>query len=128
MRLLLTRVGDFHEWVVTIAFYQGLHLVEDLFVRHDGSHNSSHTDRNARVMKEFPDIWKYYGHLYKESLKARYLDGISNNQTYAAHMVPKNVEAKIINGWLLRLREEIIKALRVAPTATAPVPSKPSKP
>ena len=77
-----TSPDDFASWVVTVAFYKALHLVEGIFYM-DGMlsqekrpfHSKDHKERNQRLkdIKKFGHIWKNYRPLFEASMVARYL-------------------------------------------------------
>jgi hypothetical protein len=61
----------FPDWVVTVAFYKALHLVEMLFAVH-GKHSDNHRDRHDSLKRNFKQIWRHYLPLYTLSRRARY--------------------------------------------------------
>ena len=65
---------DFAHWVIAVAFYKALHLVEAIFYT-DGFHSTDHRERNQRLkdVKKFGHIWKHYRPLFEASMVARYL-------------------------------------------------------
>ena len=70
----------FAPWVITIAFYKALHLVEcilyvDGFLdRRKPFHSQNHTERNDTLrQRKYAKLWKHYYALYNASMTARYL-------------------------------------------------------
>jgi hypothetical protein len=61
----------FPDWVVTVAFYKALHLVEMVFAC-KGKHSSNHRNRHDVLKTSFQDIWRHYLPLYSLSRRARY--------------------------------------------------------
>ena len=61
----------FPDWVVTVAFYKAVHLVEGLLVR-KGRGTSNHGQRNSVLRRQFPGVWREYRPLYNQSRVARY--------------------------------------------------------
>ena len=62
------------DWVVTVAFYVAVHLVEAYFDRKYSVHSPSHTERSRDFtsMVELKPIYGDYSDLYNLSLKSRY--------------------------------------------------------
>lgn len=83
---MMSRVDDFPQWVVTIAFYKAMHIVEAMFAAdpqaqlHD---TSNHEDRNRQLKTtdRYQHIWKHYRALWNDSLIARYLSEESFDST-----------------------------------------------
>jgi hypothetical protein len=44
------------EWMVTVAFYKAVHLVEAVFAR-EGVHSQGHVDRNTRLQDYHEKLW-----------------------------------------------------------------------
>jgi len=75
------RFVEFAPWVISVAFYKALHLVEGiLFI--DGIHSrerrpihsQDHTERkNILRRNRYANLWKHYRPLYEASMVARYL-------------------------------------------------------
>lgn len=74
LKVMLPRINDHPEWVITMAFYTAVHFVEASRANR-GAHSSSHADRNAYVKTEISlrSIKTLYDKLYTASLVARYL-------------------------------------------------------
>jgi hypothetical protein len=72
---LIPQVGQFPEWVVTVAFYKAVQLVEGLlFTDHPDKHSYSHEIRGDILKRHrYQNINKHYRPLYEASLVARYL-------------------------------------------------------
>jgi hypothetical protein len=62
----------FPEWVVTVAFYKAVHLIEMVFAHDSRKPGGSHGRRNQVLKRHYPDIWKQYRPLYTFSRMARY--------------------------------------------------------
>lgn len=68
------------DWIVTVAFYSALHIVDTvLFYTQEGyqRHGQSH-DKREKIIKNdhrFDKIWDCYRPLLNESIIARYLQG-----------------------------------------------------
>lgn len=85
-RLAKQLLGDltYKEWVVTVAFYSGLHYVEAalnqvLSIVHSETsipkdyQGGLHDWREDLVFQHFPSAWKSYRKLRAQSIVARYL-------------------------------------------------------
>ena len=73
----------FAPWVVTVAFYKALHLVECIlyvdghFDRHIPPHSHNHAERhNILRHRKYAKLWNHYYALYTASMTARYLADI----------------------------------------------------
>lgn len=77
--------SQFPDWVVTVAFYRAVHLVEMLFARDNRPAGGSHIGRNQVLKRHYPDVWREYRPLYDLSRKARYwcMAITPQNMTYA---------------------------------------------
>lgn len=72
---LLLQTCDLNpDWVVTVAFYKAVHLVEALFKQIEDFDSCDHYERNAKLKKSYPKIWKLYSSLWMASCVARYLE------------------------------------------------------
>ncbi len=123
LRHLLPQLSLFHEWIVITAFYEAVHLVEEMFA-HQGIDSHNHESRNDRLKEGYPEIFRSFSPLYMESRVARYMEGLSPQKTYAARMLPQNVKSKVVDGWLEDVRREVNKHLPQAPAQQAPPPPK----
>ena len=64
------------QWVVTIAFYKALHIIEAVFAADKKSpirHADDHAQRNDVLRREprYSHLWKHYRPLWNDSLIAR---------------------------------------------------------
>ena len=86
------------EWVIIVAFYTAVHLVEAHFARAN-LHWRRHEDRNRQVERQFPEISTDYMLLYKESRKARYdcLPVTSAQASRAVHNFYEPVRIRLCN-------------------------------
>lgn len=80
--------GDDHlPWVVTVAFYKALHIVEAVFAadRHSPMpHTDDHKVRNRllKTTNRYAQLWRMYRPLWDASLVARYLRVDDNSPSY----------------------------------------------
>jgi len=98
------RSDEFADWQATAAFYCALHLVEMLFARSDG-HSLGHRDRNLRLKRHHPQLWRHYRPLYSFSLYARYETRPVSAAVVRTELIDKR----------LRLLEHAISAEPTAP-------------
>jgi hypothetical protein len=78
LQYLLLRIEDYPQWVVTVAFYKALHIVEAMFAADRKStkkDTDNHETRNRLLKTErrYQKIWGHYRVLWNDSLVARYL-------------------------------------------------------
>ena len=99
------------QWVVTVAFYKALHIVEAVFAADKNSpirHADDHAQRNDVLRREnrYRHLWKHYRPLWNDSLIARYLQGNSDTDTYcgfADYMTLADVEKTHLNHHLVQI-------------------------
>ena len=105
------RVDDFPQWVVTIAFYKALHIVEAVFAgdpKSTQAHTDDHHSRN-RVLKRdrrYEKLWRHYRPLYNDSLIARYLRDNDNQPTFdvfSQYLNPDDVRKKHLDHNLVQI-------------------------
>ncbi len=63
---------SFADWVIVVAFYRAVHLVERLFVGLGLQNAHSHESRNARLKRDFGAIHRAFHPIYNVSMYARY--------------------------------------------------------
>lgn len=117
LNYLRERIEDHPQWVVTVAFYKALHIVEALFAADAAAsekHSDDHSARN-RILKRTPryeKIWRHYRPLFNDSLIARYLreddDPTGQHNVFSLYLPPDKVEATHINHNL----RQILKSAR----------------
>ena len=72
---LLPDASQFSAWIVTVAFYKAVHVVEAAFAHHMRRHSTSHDNREKTLKTPaYANIWRNYSHLYTASRIARYLE------------------------------------------------------
>lgn len=107
LEFMMARVDEFPQWVVTIAFYKAVHIVEAMFAAdpnaplHD---TASHEDRNRQLktIGRYQHIWKHYRALWNDSLIARYLseESFDSNKApfqFSMYLPPKKVIEQHVN-------------------------------
>lgn len=65
-------LDDHPDWVVVVAFYTALHVVDQLRAALGHGHSRGHTDRRAYIQQHHPKIHLHYHTLENGSLLARY--------------------------------------------------------
>lgn len=99
------------QWVVTVAFYKALHIVEAVFIADKKSpikHADDHSQRNDVLKRHnrYQHLWKHYRPLWNDSLIARYLQGNKEVDTYcgfADYMSLSEVEKKHLDHHLVQI-------------------------
>lgn len=102
---LKERFEDFPEWVVTVAFYRALHIVEAVFYDDDESsvdHTDQHSTRNRHLKqtRRYQNLWRHYRPLYNDSMVARYLQGHADDdivEVFSSYLSTKDIEDKHLN-------------------------------
>lgn len=110
----LCRDGENHApWIVTVAFYKALHVIEAVFAA-DSKTTTFHTDdhkvrnRLLRTTRRYQQLWKMYSPLWQASLIARYLRENENAPTYevfAAYLPRKDIDSKVLGHYLAQLEK-----------------------
>ncbi len=110
------RKDDEHlPWVVAIAFYKALHLVEALLAGDPQSptrHTDDHKTRNRllKTTNRYRNIWMAYRPLYEASLIARYLREDANAPTYdvfSSYMPKAVVESRVLGHYLIQIEKSV---------------------
>jgi len=83
MLCLHEAVDDHPEWVVTIAFYKAVHIVQAVFSKSNKSCHD-HKTRHSILKRSYPDIWKQYRPLWIGSTIARYLHDNTSGTPYTS--------------------------------------------
>lgn len=78
---------DHPDWVVTVAFYTALHVVDQLRAALGHGHSRGHTDRRAYIQQHHPKIHPHYHILENGSLLARY----ESNSDFFARYQPQEI-------------------------------------
>jgi hypothetical protein len=116
---LLERVDDFPQWVVTVAFYKALHVIEAVFagdVESPVQHTDDHKYRN-RILKttnRYRHLWKHYRPLFEASLIARYLrenDNADTHEVFSQYMPPQKVKELVLGHYLHQIQNSARKLL-----------------
>ncbi len=104
------------EWIVTVAFYKALHLVEALFA-HDGKgHGHSHEQRDRMLKGEprYRHIYKHYRPLWAASVVARYLENPWGDsfRSFADYLSPQDVQQKMVGHHLRQIERSVERLLQ----------------
>ena len=119
LNFLLPQGEDHLRWVVTIAFYRALHIIEAVFAGDPAApvqHTDDHTRRNQilRTQRRYTHLWKHYHPLFNASLIARYLRVDDNSTVYdefAAFMDLATVQDTVLNHHLHQIERSAAKLL-----------------
>jgi len=137
--MLIPAVQQHPDWVVTVAFYTALHMVEAmLFDDFPDKHTSHHSERhNVLQGARYSHIWYDYRPLYAQSRLARYLQTAAGKDiaSFASYSRPNTIVPNFIDGHLAKVRQETEQVIRqsrptftfILPAATVP-PSSPAIP
>lgn len=109
---LLTGGDRFPDWVVTVAFYKALHLVDAMLDRLEGKHGVDHRTRSTilRGNRRYLNVLKHYNALKEASVVARYLSarrGPRSYRTFADYCPPQRVKSEYVDGRLKELQKSI---------------------
>jgi len=115
MDYLRAKLDQFPGWLVVVAFYKAVHLVEAVFAADGAGHMHDHQTRN-RVLKTTPrykQLWKNYSPLWQASLVARYMedgDGVEI-PSFAEYMPPETVENLVLKHYLHQVEQSVDKLI-----------------
>lgn len=103
--------GDaYTPWIVTIAFYKALHMIEAVLAEQNPPcHSVDHTARNDLLKKtrKYHQLWIHYSPLYQASLVARYLSALGGSKPMDTYLTVEDCKNKILNH---RLRQIALSA------------------
>ncbi len=88
---------EFSDWVVTVAFYKALHLVEMIFAKSKRYH-VNHLQRHQALKREHPQLWMEYRPLYQQSRRARYAVRAIHDNTVSYVLQRLKTLESLING------------------------------
>lgn len=113
---LLQRPDECMEWIVTVAFYKALHLVEALFA-HDGlGHGQSHENRDylLKTNRRYAHIYRHYRPLWAASMVARYLYDPAGGtySTFADYLPPGEAKRQMVDHRLHQIEMSVAKLLK----------------
>jgi hypothetical protein len=92
---------NFADWMVTVACYSCIHLIEALLAIEDASkartiHSTGHSERNLVLQTAYPTVWKKFRPIYDASLVARYLTKNANTgESFSYHYPYDTVVQKL---------------------------------
>jgi len=124
---VLHQNGPHSEWIVAIAFYEALHLVEAVAASDPGFQHDravTHMERRELIYQHdrFKAIRLAYKELHRASLIARYMEGgyLATDRFFAA----PNLHQLVVVGWLGAVRRWAAAELKLpdiaSPAAMAP--------
>lgn len=115
LEYLLHEADHYPEWVVTVAFYKALHVVETVFCEQDGHHCEGHNSRLEKLKSSrYSKLHKQYRPLWAASTVARYLHDRDANKpysTFADYTPPDEVKRQFVEKRLYRLEQEAVTFL-----------------
>lgn len=111
VQYLSQRIDEFPQWVMTVAFYKALHIVEAILAADPESsrqHTDDHGQRNQllKTTKRYHFIWEHYRPLYNDSLIARYLREDSDApicDVFSKYLPPKKIQETHLNHHLVQI-------------------------
>lgn len=106
-------------WVVTVAFYKALHIVEAVFAADRQSpmpHSDDHKIRNRllKTTNRYAQLWRMYRPLWEASLVARYLRVDDNSPSYndfTQYMNRADIEQRVLAHYLAQIEASAAKLL-----------------
>ena len=100
---------DFAHWVIAVAFYKALHLVEGIFSQEPQPfHSKDHQERNRRLkdVKKYEHLWRHYRPLFEASMVARYLVAPNSGTAQLdlnAYLSGASIRGKFVNHYLRQI-------------------------
>jgi len=98
--------GEYPDWIVTVAFYTALHVIDALLAK-EARTITDHKTRNEVLRKtnRYEKIWRAYQPLYGLSRTVRYLAD-------PTQWVPiDKIKPNVFNDYLYRIEESVFKLL-----------------
>jgi hypothetical protein len=113
MKYLQAKRDQFPGWLVVVAFYRAVHLVEAVFDADGIGHMHDHQMRNRtlKTTTRYQKIWKNYSPLWQASLIARYMEdgkGKEYPSCFAEYMPPEVVEKSMIGHYLHQVEQSAL--------------------
>ncbi|RKY06656.1 MAG: hypothetical protein DRP56_07030 [Planctomycetota bacterium] len=122
IRTIVLLSGDMtkKDWIVTVAFYAGLHIVDAVLYHTQtnyGKHGGSHDNREKIIKQDsrLKKIWDCYRPLHSNSIIARYLQGYKTPATKAVDFEKVMSDEKLIAFVKERLGGLINSAIKLMP-------------
>ena len=114
---LLNAGEKFADWVVTVAFYRAVHLVDAMLDHIDGAHGVDHAHRSdlLRANRSYANVLMHYNALKEASTIARYLSdrrGSRSFKTFSDYCKPNRVKPDFVDGRLNELRKSIDRLMK----------------
>lgn len=126
---LIPAVQQHPDWVVTVAFYTALHMVEAMFFEDLPDHHTSHHSDRQFVLEgaRYKHIWYDYRPLYSQSRLARYLQTPQGNfiASFSSYVRPHTIVPTFITGHLDKVRHETELIISLTRTGFAFFPPAP---
>jgi hypothetical protein len=106
--------GDaYTPWIITIAFYKALHMIEAVLAEENPPrHSADHSERNdlLKKTKKYEHFWRNYSPVYQASLVARYLSNLGGSKPFESYLTLEDCKNKLLNH---RLRQIALTANRL---------------
>ncbi|MFI5382158.1 MAG: hypothetical protein ACHRHE_22915 [Tepidisphaerales bacterium] len=96
-------IDDFPDWVVVVAFYTAVHLVEELRAASGEGDSTDHEDRLAYIQHKHPTIHTAYHILQNASMLARY----ASNAAFFAQFQREVIVERIIGQCLVEVERYV---------------------
>jgi len=104
-------VDDYPDWVVVVAFYTAVHLVERLRAATGDGDSTGHEDRLAYVQSRHPEIHTAYHILQNASMLARY----QSNATFFGQFQRDIIVDRLIGQYLVEIEKYVADKTRPSP-------------
>jgi len=107
---------DFAHWVIAVAFYKALHLIEGVFSQEQQPfHSKDHQERNRRLkeVKKYGHLWRHYRPLFEASMVARYLvapNSAEDQTDLSTYLSGTSIRSKFINHYLRQIEHAFATA------------------
>jgi hypothetical protein len=98
---------DYPEWVVVVAFYTAVHLVEWLCAANGDGDSTSHEDRLTYVQQIHPKIHTSYFQLQNVSMLARY----QSRPDFFNQFQPEQVTDLLVKRYLTQIQQYVADRL-----------------
>jgi hypothetical protein len=103
-------LDDYPDWVVVVAFYTAVHLVEWLRAASGDGDSTDHEDRLLYVQLRHPEIHTAYHILQNASMLARY----QSNAAFFAQFQRETIAERILGEYLPAIQKHVEDRLRSA--------------
>lgn len=124
IQYLLKDINTFSDWIVIVAFYKAIHMIEALRAHAFKDHSHSHESREIflKSQNRFYSLYRNYTALKEAAQIARYLNSKCNGDfsSFSQYLSPQDVKSQILDHELPHFESTLNKFLGRPPSQLKP--------